>query len=101
PIPCLVRLSNASPHPCAPDRGGDKEGKVLGLGIRFELPSGKTASWAGINAAAFPARTPEEFLAITAAQAPTKKGRPNMARLLWHLIRHLHILASVKSIKAL
>lgn len=100
-IPCIVRFSNASAHPCRPDRASDKEGTVLGMAVRFELPSGKAATWAGINIAAFPARNPAEFLALTAVQAPGKNGKPNILRVLGHLIRHLHILASVKSIKAL
>src|SRR5262245_22914290 len=39
PVPCLVRFSNASGHPCTPDRNSDTEGRVLGMAIRFEPPS--------------------------------------------------------------
>jgi catalase len=101
PIPCVIRVSNAAANPCAPDRNSDTEGRVLGLAVRFEMPSGAAASWAAVNIAAFPARTPEEFIAISAAQVPRKNGKPNMLKLAWHILRHLHILASVKSIKAL
>lgn len=100
-IPCIVRFSNASGNPCAPDRLSPKEGRVLGMAIRFALPSGGSTTWAAINIPAFPARTPAEFLALTEAQAPKRDGRPSAWRLLGHLIRHLHILASIKAIKAL
>jgi catalase len=100
-IPCLVRLSNASANPCAPDRTDAKSGRVLGMGIRFDLPSGASTTWAGVNIPVFPARTPEEFLRLTGAQAPGPSGKPNMLRLLFHVVRHLHILASVKFIKGL
>jgi catalase len=101
PIPCVVRLSNASGNPCAPDRSDPGSGRVLGLGIRFDLPSGAQASWAGINIPLFPARTPEEFLKLTEAQRPGPGGKPNLLRLILHILGHLHTLASIKSIKGL
>ncbi len=100
-IPCLVRFSNASGNPCAPDRTDPKSGRVLGLAIRFDLPSGANTTWAGINIPVFPARTPEEFLKLTAAQTPGRGGKPNMLRLVLHILKHLHILASIKVIKGL
>lgn len=100
-IPCIIRFSNASAHPCTADRLSPKEGRVLGMAIRFALPSGGAATWAGINIPAFPARTPAEFLALTEAQTPKRDGKPSAWRLLGHLIRHLHILVSIKAIKAL
>lgn len=48
-IPALVRLSNASGSPHAPDRMSPTVGKVLGLAVRFQLPSGAVASWAAAN----------------------------------------------------
>ncbi len=100
-IPCVARFSNASANPCAPDRLSPKEGRTQGLAVKFALPSGKAATWAAINIPVFPARTPAEFMALTEAQAPKAGGKPSMAKLLWHVIRHLHILVSVKHIKAL
>jgi catalase len=100
-VPCIVRFSNAAGNPCVPDRLSPGAGRVLGMAVRFELLSGKTATWAAINIPAFPARTPEEFMALTAAQAPKRGGKPSALRLLGHLIRHLHIFASVKAVKAL
>jgi catalase len=100
-IPCIIRFSNSSAHPCTSDRLSPKAGRVLGMAIRFDLPSGGAATWAGINIPAFPARTPAEFLALTEAQAPKRGGKPSALRLLGHLIRHLHILTSIKAIKGL
>lgn len=100
-IPCVVRFSNASGNPCAPDRLGPGTGRVQGMAVRFALPSGAVATWGAINIPVFPARTPGEFLALTEAQAPKASGKPSMIKLLSHIIRHLHILASVKAIKAL
>ncbi len=101
PVPCLVRFSNASANPCAPDRSGPNEGRVLGMAIRFELPSGGASTWAGINIPVFPARTPAEFLAISQAQVPNSKGKPNLLRILWHILKHAHIIAGIKAIKGL
>lgn len=100
-IPCLVRFSNAAGNPCAPDRTDPKSGRVLGFAIRFDLPSGAKPTWAGINIPVFPARTPEEFLRLTSAQVPGPGGKPNMLRIIWHVLKHLHIIASVKFIKGL
>ena len=101
PVPCMVRFSNASGNPCAPDRTSPDVGRVLGMAIRFGLPSGGAATWAAINIPVFPARTPEEFIGLTQAQAPGKDGKPKFLRVLWHVVRHIHIIASVKFIKAL
>jgi catalase len=100
-IPCLARFSNAAGNPCAPDRTDPKTGRVLGLGVRFDLPSGGATTWAAINIPVFPARTPEEFLRLTTAQAPGRNGKPNMLRIAWHVLKHVHILASVKHIKSM
>ena len=100
-IPCVVRFSNASGNPCAPDRLGPATGRTQGMAVRFALPSGAAATWGAINIPVFPARTPAEFLALTEAQAPKASGKPSMIKLIGHIIRHLHILASVKAIKAM
>ena len=49
-----------------PDRLSPAAGRVLGMGVRFALPSGHAATWAAINIPAFPARTPAEFMAAVA-----------------------------------
>lgn len=101
PVPVVVRFSNAAGNPCAPDRQSDKEGRVLGIAVQFLLGSGARPTWGAINIPAFPARTPEEFIAFTEAQAPGRNRKPNLLKVLWHVFRHLHILASVKAVKAL
>lgn len=100
-VPVLARFSNAAANPCVPDRESDAEGRVLGMAVAFELPSGARPTWGAINIPAFPARTPEEFIALTAAQQKGKSGKPSILRILWHVVRHVHILASVKGIKSL
>lgn len=101
PVPVVVRFSNAAGNPCAPDRQSATEGRVLGMAIQFHLASGAKPTWGAINIPAFPARTPDEFIALTAAQAPGPDKKPNLLKVIWHVIRHLHILASVKAIKSL
>ena len=79
-VPVMARLSNAAGNPFAPDRESDSVGKALGLGIRFLLGSGAVAGWAAVTLPAFPARTPRDFIRITAAQrrfgvcGPTHSG---------------------------
>ena len=38
PVETVVRLSNGSVNPYAPDRTSERRGSVLGLAVRFELP---------------------------------------------------------------
>lgn len=81
-ISAIERVSASPP--------GYRRAHARGLGLR------------GVFSASEAARAhPAEFLALTEAQAPKRDGKPSAWRLLGHLIRHLHILASIKSIKAL
>lgn len=100
-VPCLVRFSNASGHPCAPDMQSPKAGRVLGLAVRFDLPSGKHATWAAINLKAFPARTPEDFIALTQTQGAAKSRKFGGLKLLWHVLSHLHTLPGLKAARGL
>ncbi|TPG03966.1 catalase [Curtobacterium flaccumfaciens] len=95
PIPAIVRLSNASGNPYAPDRKPNGHGATLGLSIRFEIPSGGYATWAAANLTNFPARTPSEFIRITELSSPT--GKPGL-KLLGHVATHPHIIPGVKGI---
>jgi catalase len=95
-IPCLVRLSNAAGNPHAPDQQSVKESAVFGLGVRFQLPSGGAASWAAATIPAFPARSSDEFVALTTNLHRGKNGKPNPFRALFHLLTHRHILPVVK-----
>lgn len=99
-IPCEVRFSNAAAVPHAPDMESPKTGKVLGLGVRFHCPSGAVASFASINLPVFVARTPEEFIAFTEAQT-AKDGKPDLRKVLWHVLTHPHILPGVKAATSL
>lgn len=87
-VSALVRFSNASGSPFAPDRNSPTNGKVMGLGIRFALPSGGVASWASANIPAFIARIPSEFVTVTRAQKPSFRGKPSIIKgLLYFLPR--------------
>lgn len=102
PVHTLVRLSNASGSPHAPDRVSDRTGKVLGLAVRFDLTSGRHATWAAANIPAFIANTPESFIDITTAQRPEgKSGKPNVLRILGYVLKHLHALPGFKGIAGL
>jgi catalase len=102
PIPTLVRLSNASGSPYAPDRMSPRTGKVLGLAVRFSLPSGAVASWAAANIPVFLAGTPEDFVQLIKAQRlEGKKRKPNVLRLLGHIATHLSALRGIKGLAQL
>jgi catalase len=101
PVETVVRLSNAAGNPHAPDhqRG---QGSVLGLGVRFALPSGGSATWAAPSAPAFPAATPAEFNTITPAlRRSPRTGRPSVWRLLGYVLRHRNAIPAIKGIAAL
>jgi catalase len=99
PVSALVRLSNASGSPHAPDRKPSGTGATLGLGIRFDLPSGGHATWAAASIPAFPARTPKEFIQITKLQNPAT-GKPSPL-ILAHIATHRHILPGIRAIASL
>ena len=71
-----MRLSNGDGNPYAKDRNA-----VLGLAVRFALPSGDTSEWAALNITDFPARKPDDFAGLAGAQKKNKKGKPNPLRL--------------------
>jgi len=97
-VPTTVRFSNGTGSPFAPDRESDKVGKVLGLGVRFQLPSGKVASWAAVNLPSFVARTPEDFVRLTLAQRPTFFGKPNPLALVSYLLSRPSVFPGIKAI---
>jgi catalase len=94
----VVRLSNGAGSPYAADRTASQRGTTLGLGIEFALPSGGRATWAAPNITAFPASTPEEFVAVTAAQRANARGRRNPLRLLAFAVRHPRSLSGLRSL---
>jgi catalase len=93
-VPVQVRLSNAAGSPHASDHAA----KVLGLAVRFQLPSGRVASWAAANLPSFVARTPEDFVRITTALKPALFGKPNPFKILWYLLARPSAFGAVKAI---
>ncbi len=87
-VDVVVRLSNGAGSPYAPDLQSARHGATLGLGIAFALPSGGHATWAAANLTAFPAGTPQEFIAVTTAQRRNARGHRNLLALLAFAVRH-------------
>ena len=100
-VPTQIRLSNASGNPFAPDRVSASQGKALGLAVRFKLPSGATASWAAVNIPAFPARTPQDFIRVTATQRPFLSLQPNPFKVLAYLLARPSLFPAIKAIARL
>jgi len=99
PVDTIVRLSNGSGSPYFVDRSNDKKGSVLGLAVRFELPSGGHSAWAALNIANFPASKPDEFIGLSSARRqglPT--GLPNPVRFVSFLVTHPKTLPGIKAI---
>jgi catalase len=82
-IPVTVRLSNGAGSPYQSDRVA-----VLGMGVRFALPSGDTSEWAALNIENFPARVPQDFEGLAGAQKKNKKGKINPLRLGLFIATH-------------
>jgi catalase len=98
-IPTVVRLSNGSANPYQADRSSAKGGAVLGLGVRFELPSGFIAAWASLSVTAFPARKPDDFIGMTKATARNHMtGQPNLFKVVPFLITHPQCIQGAKEI---
>jgi len=93
-VPAEVRLSNAAGSPHASDHAS----KVLGLAVRFHLPSGKIASWAATNLPSFVARTPEDFLRVVTARKPALFGKPNPLAIFFYLLSRPSAFAAMKAI---
>jgi catalase len=102
PVPTLVRLSNGAGNPYAPDKYPGQRGAVLGLAVRFTLASGVYSTWAATNLRAFPARSAEEFIAITRLQRSSlRTGKPSAAPLLAFLLRHHDLLPAFRDLTRL
>jgi catalase len=101
-IETIVRLSNGSGNPYQVDRSSPKRGGVLGLGVRFELPSGGLAAWASLSVTAFPARTPDDFIGFTGAQRrDINTDLPNPLRVVPFLVTHPQCFQGTKEILSL
>jgi catalase len=100
-IAVVARLSNGAGTPYAVDRTSEKKGGVLGMAVRFALPSGGLAAWAALNIETFPARVPDHFIGLTAARAKGLPfGLPNPLRFVSYLLSHPPVLGGVKAILA-
>jgi catalase len=98
-IETVVRLSNAGVNPYAPDRTTDSRGTVMGLAVRFALPSGARAEWVSISISRFPPRTPEDFIEfVSAARLGPLPGLPNPLRLAPFLAQHPTAIPGVAAI---
>jgi catalase len=97
-VAVVVRLSNGAGSPHAADLQSARRGATLGLGVEFALPSGGRTTWGAPNMTAFPAGTPQEFVAVTTAQRRNARGRLNPLRLLGFLVRHRRTLPGLKSL---
>ncbi|MEA2221571.1 MAG: catalase [Solirubrobacteraceae bacterium] len=99
PIGVVVRLSNGAGNPYTADKSSAKKGAVLGLAVRFALPSGETAEWGSLSVTVFPARRPADFEALTGAQKKgLPDGLPNPARLVAFLATHLPLIPGLKAV---
>ena len=97
-IDVVVRTSNGGASPYLPDRAGAKRGNPLGLGVRFELPSGGVTTWTALSLAAFPPTTPDDFHAMVSAQrAELPGGLPNPLRLAAFILPRPRALAGIKA----
>ena len=98
-ISVVARLSNGAGTPYAVDRTSEKKGGVLGMAVRFALPSGGHAAWAALNIETFPARVPDHFIGLTAARAKGLPfGLPNPVRFVSYLLSHPPVLRGVRAI---
>src|SRR5882672_2215230 len=66
PVPVIVRFSNASGDPTAPDVMGGG----AGMAVKFRLGDSESTDLLSIAIPIFPSRTPEDFLQLTQALTP-------------------------------
>jgi catalase len=92
-IPVTVRFSNGAGDPYTKDRNA-----VLGLAVRFALPSGDTSEWGSLSITDFPARKPDDFAGLAGAQKKNKKGKPNPLRLGVFILTHPQCLKGLLAI---
>jgi catalase len=100
-LPVKARLSNADGNPFGSDRESDEVGRVVGLGVRFHLPSGTVASWAAASIPAFPAQTPDDFVKLSGLRKPFLGIVPHPLRTIALLARRPSLLRVLKSIRAM
>jgi catalase len=98
-VEAVVRLSNGSGNPYFVDRTSSAKGSVLGLAVRFELPSGGHTAWAALNITTFPARKPDDFIGLSSARRKALPGGlPNPLRFLAFLALHPQCVPGLRQI---
>jgi catalase len=97
-VDTIVRLSNGSPCPYDPDHSSPKSGSPIGIGVRFELPSGGHAALAALSVPAFPPRDPQDFLALCKVQKPTVGDKPNPLALIGFALRRRHAIPGLRAV---
>lgn len=90
PVEAIVRLSNGSGHPRAPDNAPD----VRGLAVSFVLPSGERTDLLGQTAPNFSMRSPEEFFAVVRANPASATG---LVKLPLLMLRHPHLARGMRA----
>ncbi|HEY5316588.1 MAG TPA: catalase family peroxidase [Solirubrobacteraceae bacterium] len=80
PVKVTARVSNAGGDPEVPDYSPD----VRGLAVKFYLPDGSRTDIVAQSAPRFPARTPEAFVELMRATAPSPSMPLKLARFLAH-----------------
>lgn len=98
-VEVVARLSNGGGDPYLVDRENEKRGNVMGLAVRFSLPSGGEAEWGALSITTFPARVPQDFIDLASAgRKGLPTGLPNPTRLAAFLLSHPHCLAGFRQI---
>jgi catalase len=92
-IPVVLRFSNGSGNPDAPDHTRDGRG----LALKFRLPDGTSTDMVGLTMPMFFVRTPADFLDFLAARRPDPAtGAPDMAAVGAFLEKHPETLPAVQ-----
>jgi len=85
PVPALVRFSNGSGNPAAPD--GTNDGR--GMATKFDLGDGASTDIVALTLPVFFARDPESFLEFTRVRTPDPAtGKPDMGAVMAYLGAH-------------
>jgi catalase len=93
-VPALIRFSVAGGNPEVHD--GEREAR--GMAVKFRLPDGTETDLLGVSTAAFPSRTPEDFLELLRLRRPDPEtGELDMEGLGEFLGRHPESMAVVQA----
>jgi catalase len=91
-VPAIVRFSNSSTRPDAPDYSIE----VAGMAVKFLLQDGRETDIVANSLPVFFVRRPEDFVELTRARRPDPKtGRPSTLRVLGYAVRHPESLRAI------